>query len=58
MPPHVTEKVLNHSSVAAGPMAKIYQRYEYLDERREALETWADALMRIVTPPVRIRRAA
>jgi integrase len=58
VPPHVTEKVLNHSSVAAGPMAKIYQRYEYLYERREALDTWADELMRIVTPPVRIRRAA
>ena len=58
VPPHVTEKVLNHSSVAAGPMAKIYQRYEYLNERCEALETWADALMRIVTPPVPIRRAA
>ena len=37
VPPSVTEKILNHSSAnAAGPMGKIYQRYEYLDERREA----------------------
>jgi integrase len=59
VPPHVTEKILNHASAnVAGPMGKIYQRYEYLDERRAALENWAAALIRIVTPPVRIRRAA
>jgi integrase len=49
VPPHVTEKILNHSSSrVAGPMGKIYQRYEYLEERREALELWAAALTRIV----------
>jgi integrase len=59
VPPHVTEKILNHRSAnVAGAMGRIYQRYEYLAERREALDVWADALTRIVTPPVRIRRAA
>jgi integrase len=49
VPPHITEKILNHSSSrVAGPMAKIYQRYDYLEERREALEEWTATLMQIV----------
>ena len=49
VPPHVTEKILNHrGSEGAGPMGKIYQRYDYLEERREALELWAPTLTRIV----------
>jgi integrase len=48
VPPHVTEKVLNHRSAeTAGPVGKIYQRYNYFEERREALELWAQTLMRI-----------
>jgi integrase len=51
VPPHVTEKIINHgSSKVAGPMAKIYQRYDYLDERREALNLWASKLTEIVKP--------
>jgi integrase len=50
VPPHVTEKILNHSaSRTIGPMGKIYQRYDYLEERRGALEQWAAALTRIIT---------
>jgi integrase len=49
VPPHVVEKVLNHAAAGvAGPMGKIYQRYDYLAERREALELWAETLARIV----------
>jgi hypothetical protein len=48
--PHVVEKILNHSGAGvAGPMGKIYQRYDYLDERRAALELWGETLMRIVS---------
>jgi hypothetical protein len=46
----VVEKVLNHRGAGvAGPMGRIYQRYDYLDERRDALELWAETLQRIVT---------
>jgi hypothetical protein len=49
VPPHVVEKITNHSGTGvAGPMGKIYQRYDYLEERRAALELWAETLMRIV----------
>jgi integrase len=48
--PHVVEKVLNHRGAGvAGPMGRIYQRYDYLDERRDALELWASTLTRIIT---------
>ena len=57
IPPHVTETVINHRGAeTTGPVGKIYQRYNYLDERRAALELWAATLTRIVTRPV--RRAA
>jgi integrase len=50
VPPHVTEKILNHRGHAvAGPMGKIYQRYDYLEERRAALELWAATLERVIT---------
>jgi integrase len=61
--PHVVEKILNHSGAGvAGPMGKIYQRYDYLDERRDALELWATTLMRIIATGsrgevVQLRRA-
>lgn len=47
--PHVVEKVLNHQQVIKG-IAAIYNRWAYYEEKREALELWATALMRIVTP--------
>ena len=38
--PHIIERVLNHISGATGGLVGVYQRYEYLDERRRALESW------------------
>jgi len=39
--PHVAEKCLNHS---LGAIAQIYDQHTYLDERREALQLWANRL--------------
>lgn len=38
VPPHIAERVLNH---AQERIAGTYDRFEYLDEKREALEKWA-----------------
>jgi len=38
--PHVTDKVLNHVSGTISGVAAIYNRFEYLDERRDALDAW------------------
>jgi integrase len=39
--PVVIDKVLNHSSGAVRGIAAVYQRGEYLDQRKTALDTWA-----------------
>jgi integrase len=39
VPPHVVDKILNHSNIVKG-VAGIYNRAEHLDERRAALEAW------------------
>jgi integrase len=39
--PHVVEAALNHVSGHKGGIAGVYNVYEYLDEKRDALERWA-----------------
>jgi integrase len=41
----IVQKILNHSEKGA---TKIYDRYSYMDEKREALQKWADRLDEIV----------
>jgi integrase len=38
--PHVADKILNHQSGAISGVAAVYQRHEFLSERREALDRW------------------
>lgn len=37
----VTEAVANHVSGTGGGIAAVYQRHDYADEKRSALEAWA-----------------
>jgi integrase len=39
-PPHVADKLLNHVTGSIGGVAAIYQRGEFLAERKAALEAW------------------
>lgn len=45
--PHIAERCLNHS---LGRIAKIYDRGDYLTERRAALEKWDAYVERLVAP--------
>jgi integrase len=45
VPPHIAEKVINHSDKK---IQKTYDRYSYIKEKREALDLWAEKLQRIV----------
>jgi integrase len=45
----IQDKLLNHVSADRGTIAGIYDRYEYLREKRQALEAWAAHLMELVT---------
>ncbi|WP_353428909.1 tyrosine-type recombinase/integrase [Paracoccus denitrificans] len=40
-PPHVVEAVLNHRSGTRRGVAGVYNRFDYAEEKREALEAWA-----------------
>jgi integrase len=42
--PWVVEKVLNHQTGQLSGVAGVYNRWGYLDEKREALERWATHL--------------
>jgi hypothetical protein len=46
--PHVVEAVLNHISGHKGGVAGIYNKAQYLPERRAALALWAEHLTAIV----------
>jgi hypothetical protein len=38
--PHVADKILNHQSGTISGVAAVYQRHEFLAERKEALDRW------------------
>lgn len=41
VPPHVADKILNHSGGEISGVRQVYNRFDYLEERRAALEMWA-----------------
>jgi integrase len=47
----VVSKLLNHSPRGVMGVTSIYNRYEYLEERREAMDRWARRIAEIVSPP-------
>jgi integrase len=48
IPQEIINRVLNH---AEGPITATYNRYEYAEPKRHALQKWADELDRIVAAP-------
>lgn len=56
------EKVLNHSSGSFGGIVGVYQHHDFADEKRTALNAWADHIARILngspTKVVKFQRRA
>jgi integrase len=50
VPPHIVEAVLNHVSGHRAGVAGVYNRAAYVEEKKEALERWAEHVHRIVCP--------
>jgi len=48
--PHVVDKVLNHRSGEISGVAAVYNKFEYLEERRAALEAWGRCIANLVVP--------
>ena len=44
-PPHVADRLLNHVEGAIRGVAAVYQRGEFLAERKAALEAWANHVL-------------
>jgi integrase len=40
VPPHVADKILNHQAGTISGVAAVYQRHDFLAERKEALDRW------------------
>jgi integrase len=38
--PHVSDKILNHQAGTISGVAAVYQRYDFLPERQDALNRW------------------
>nr|CAD6417575.1 site-specific integrase [Rhizobium sp. Q54] len=49
VPVHVVEAVLNHQSGTIKGVARVYNRYEYAEEKREALASWAGYVTSLVS---------
>jgi integrase len=46
--PHVADKILNHHGGTISGVAAVYQRHDFLAERKEALEKWAAHVRQII----------
>ncbi|WP_052003058.1 site-specific integrase [Microvirga sp. BSC39] len=55
---HVVEKCLNHTSGTFSGIVAVYQRHDFLDERRHALAAWSEHVMLIVSTLVKEARHA
>ena len=49
VPQDVTEKILNHKHGLGGALAKVYNRYEYQAERKQALDRWSHKIKTILS---------
>ncbi len=54
IPPHVADRVLNHQSGTISGVAAVYNRFQYLDQRRKALEAWGGYIETLID----LKRAA
>jgi integrase len=47
--PHVADKILNHQTGTISGVAAVYQRHEFLAERRAALDLWGAHVDQLLT---------
>jgi integrase len=47
--PHIADKILNHQSGTISGVAAVYQRHEFLDERKTALDAWSNHVQSLVS---------
>jgi integrase len=55
--PHVADKILNHQSGTISGVAAVYQRHDFLAERKDAIERWGRHVRKILTDASSDRRS-
>ena len=53
----VVEKILNHTGGSFAGIVGVYQRHDFADEKRQAMEVWAQHLLTFDIGPVLALRA-
>jgi hypothetical protein len=48
VPPHLADKILNHQAGTISGVAAVYQRHDFLAERKDALDQWGAHVAQIV----------
>src|ERR1700751_3380770 len=48
IPPHVADKILSHQAGTISGVAAVYQRHDFLAERKQALDRWGIHVERVV----------
>src|SRR5262249_15299712 len=48
VPPHVADKILNHQGGTISGVAAVYQRHDFMTERKDALNRWGEHVRRIL----------
>ncbi len=48
--PHIADRILNHQAGTIRGVAAVYNRFEYLEERKAALEAWGRYVEALVRP--------
>jgi integrase len=60
--PHIADKILNHQAGTISGVAAVYQKHQFLEERKEALERWGAHVSQIVArwrrPSLKLSSAA
>jgi hypothetical protein len=56
IPPHVADKILNQQAGTISGVAAVYQRHDFLAERKDALERWGAHVRKILTDASSDRR--
>ncbi|MBM6582200.1 hypothetical protein ILT44_18515 [Microvirga sp. BT689] len=47
--PHIADKILNHQTGTISGVAAVYQRHEFLSERKDALKLWGRHIRGLVS---------
>jgi integrase len=55
--PHIADKILNHQSGTISGVAAVYQRHDFLAERKQAIDLWGDHVARTLILDMKARAA-